>query len=117
MKNIKPISLIIGVFTALALFFGVGPGHVLLVAQNPHSAHQSKSQQQCQSACPPLVNEKHRSPQVEEDEAKPDPFITLAEDSARYATVLYSVLFAVLMLAYLRRRPPDIFALQVTFRF
>ena len=116
MKQIRKFSLITAIFTALALFFGIGPGHSLINAQAMHAIEKNATTQ-CQSVCPPVLNEKQRTPQVDEDDADPDPFPFLSLDPSQYVAVLYAVAISALTLSFLRRRPPDLVALYANYRF
>jgi len=78
---------------------------------------QKEATTQCQSTCPPFLSEKQKTPQVDEDGADPDPLPFQPLDIARYAMLLYSVLFSALALLFLRRRPPDLVALYANYRF
>lgn len=116
MKQIRIFSFIMVVFTALALFVGIGSGHSLINPQSMH-AMEKESATQCQSLCPPLLHEKQKTPQVDEDDADPDPFPFLALNPSQYVTILYAVAISALTLLYLRRRPPDLVVLYANYRF
>ena len=116
MKHIRKFSFITAIFTALTLFFGIGPGHSLINAQSTH-AMQKESVTQCQTICPPLLNEKQKTPQVDEDDADPDPFPFLSLDPSQYIAALYTIALGALMLSFLQRRPPDLVALYANYRF
>lgn len=107
MKHTRLISFITASITALVLFFGVGPMHSLFSSWTMHST-QREPTIQCQSICPNVLNEKQKTPQVDEDDADPDPLPFQALPIARYATLLYAVLMSALALQFLQRRPPDL---------
>lgn len=116
MKRIHIASFITAIFTALTLFFGIGAGHSLISAQSMHTVEKEVANQ-CQSICPPVLNEKQRTPQFAEDDADPDPFPFLTIDPNQYVSILYAVAISVLSLSFLRRRPPDLVALYAKYRF
>lgn len=70
----------------------------------------------CQTACPPLLNEKQKAPQFDEDDADPDPlpFTLLAPLLSQ--TTIYAVLFSALVLLFYQRIPPDKLALNSIYR-
>lgn len=116
MKQTRILSFVIAIFTALALFFGIGPGHSLIAAQSAHSMPVQETTTQCQSICPPVLNEKQKTPQVDEDDADPDPFPFLSLDPSQYVATLYTVALSALMLSFLQRRPPDLVLLYANYR-
>lgn len=109
------LSFIAPVFIALALLFGVGPGHSLLSAQPMH-ATEKETMAQCQSICPPILNEEQITARVEHDDAEPNPFPLQSLGSSQYTSILYAVVLSALTLSFLRRRPPDLAALYATYR-
>lgn len=117
MNQTRILVFISAIFTALTLFFGVGPGHSLIAAQSTHSMPVQEASTQCQSICPPVLNEKYKTPQVDEDDVYPDPFPFLSLVPNQYITALYIIALGVLMLSILQRRPPDLVALYTNYRF
>lgn len=116
MKHTRFIRYITATFTAMVLLFGIGAGHSLISAQSMHAVEKEVANQ-CQSICPPLLNEKKKTPQAEEDDADPYPFPFLATNPSQYIVALYAVLISALTLSFLRRRPPDLVTLHVNYRF
>ena len=101
----------IATFTGLALFIGVGSAHPWISA---HAAS-SKSASECQTMCPPLLSEKQKTPQFEEDEADPDPLPLQLKVPVSYLETLYAVLFTALVWRFLQQRPPDLLKLQAQY--
>lgn len=116
MKQTRIISFTMTIFTALALLFGIGPGHSLMSTQSVRAA-EKEATTQCQSICPPLLNEKKKTPQVDEDDTTPDPFPLLSLASSQHVAILYVVIISALALSFLSRRPPDLVALYANYRF
>lgn len=108
MRHIRKLNFFAAVFTALALFFGIGPGHSLINAQSMHSMS-NESLAQCQSVCPPTLTQKQKTPEMnEEDDDEPEPMPLQLVPTAKYVNILYAVLLSVLALQFLQRRPPDL---------
>lgn len=118
MNRMRIISFITAVLASLTILFGVGPGHSLLARQSaPHGMQTGETSAQCQSICPPVLNEKQANAQIDKDEAEPEPLPFLTIDLSRYMAILYAVIVSALALSYLRRRPPDLITLYVNYRF
>lgn len=101
------------VITALSLviFLGVGHATSMLSSQQMHHGQPSADMaNHCQSACPPLLKEENKTSPIREDDEEPDPLPFTAVNLAAFSSYLYIVLFAALVLAYLRQRPPDLLA-------
>lgn len=80
------------------------------MANGSSMSHDSMSN--CQTACPPMLNEKQKTPQFDEDDTDPDPLpFTLLAPVLSKATI-YAVLFSALALLFYQRRPPDKLALN-----
>lgn len=107
MRVRRLFNFFIATFTTLALFFGIGAGHSITANQLMHGMSEETTAQ-CQSICPPLINEKQRTPQVNEDDTDPSPFPFQPIDQDLYIGFIYSVLLSVLALFFLQRRPPDL---------
>lgn len=94
--------------TFLTLFWSVGSGHMM--ANGSSMPHNNLST--CQTACPPLLNEKPKTPQFDEDKADPNSLPFTPPPPVLSQTTTYLVLFGALTLLYLQRRPPDKLALN-----
>lgn len=116
MKQIRVYGLITSVFTALALLFGISAGHLLISSGSIH-ALEKEATAQCQPICPPLLNEKQKTPQANEDNADPDQFAFLSLASSQFVLTPYIIAISALILSFLRRRPPDLVALYANYRF
>ena len=99
--------------TGLTLFIVVGSSHPWISSHS--TGHKGASE--CQTMCPPLLSEKQKTPQFEDDEADPDPLPLQLTVPASYLETLYVVLFSVLVWQFLQRRPPDIVKLQSAYLF
>lgn len=108
-KNL--LHFVVATLTLLTLFWSVSSGHVMTNASS--MPHQEMSN--CQSVCPPLLNEKQKTPQVD-DAADPDPFSPAILSPMLSQTTIYAVLFSTLALLFLQRRPPDKLALNSIYR-
>lgn len=102
----------------LILFLGIGSGHLFLMQQaaSSHSGMQMNHKSECQSICSPLLNQKLQSPQAEEDDADPNPIYSQLNNSLIFTNLTYSLVLAVLLWSFLRRRPPDLTLLYGNFR-
>lgn len=109
MRQIRLRKLFIAFATGLILFLGIGTGHSLLMQQAmPHEGMKMSHNNPCQSVCAPFVSEKQQSPQVEEDDTDPNPVFAQLVNSRLLASSTYTLALAVLLWAFLKRRPPDL---------
>lgn len=109
MKRARPITILTSLLTAIALFFGTGPGHAVL--GNMSSAHvMEKEAVQCQSICPPALNQQQKTPEVDEDDKTPAPLPFSGQLLAPLFSGMVALLISTLALQYLLRRPPDLLA-------
>lgn len=94
--------------TGMILVLGVGAGHSLLMQQTmPHESTKMSHSNQCQSVCAPMVNGKQQ-PQVDEDDNDPYPSPAILQNQIILTNFSYSLALAVLLWAFLKRRPPDL---------
>lgn len=117
MKRIRLVGLGIALFASLTMVLGIGPGHTLLAQQSmSHGIQAGESSVQCQSICPPLLNERHMGIAVQEEDADPDPLPFWAAEIDQLALLSYLVLFGALAYLFLQRRPPDLVVLYANIR-
>ncbi len=102
-------KLLLALATGLVLVLGVGAGHSLLMQQTmPHDSMKMSHNNPCQSVCAPMVNGKQQQPQIEEEDNDPYPAFAILKNQLVLTNFAYSLAFAVLFWAYLKRRPPDL---------
>ena len=110
---------VIALLTGFTLFFGAGAGHALLNQATMSGMNHGVPSGSCQSACTPQTQPVAIRPTSEIDEQNNDPQPAepyyLAFVGVGWATVI--TIAAAYLLKYLRWRPPDIFKLNVAYRF
>lgn len=105
-------------FSFFALLLGVGAGHTLLTASSMSSMDKDMSGSLCQSSCNtqfnPVVPEQKVRKDEEDNTPQPE-----EPDFLRFMGVGWSLtlLASASLLRHLRWKPPDIFKLNVAYRF
>ena len=95
--------------TGLILVLGIGAGHSLLMQQaKSHEGMKMNHNNPCQSICTPMVNGKQQQPQIKEEDNDPYPAFAILQNQLLLTNFTYSLALAVLMWAFLKRRPPDL---------
>lgn len=111
LKNIAYLAV-----TLLLSIFIVSGGHVASSETTSHSNASNQSSAECQSSCP-IVPERRKSETDAERNQDPDPFPELPYYVGKNTYLYLGVtLYAVLLLEYLRRRPPDLVVLFGNFQ-
>ena len=111
--------LAVALLAGFTLFFGTGAGHALLNEATMSGMSHSMPSGSCQAACTPQAQPVLTRPVSEIDERDIDPQPAeqyyLAFIGVGWALVI--TIAAAYLLKYLRWRPPDIFKLNVAYRF
>ena len=112
------LSAIVGTVSLITLLFGVGPSHSLMAAASMSDMGQQMTQNQCQTSCTSQSNPvtPGQRVNVEEKNIEPQPAepYYLAFMGVGWSIV---IIVAGFLLWHLRWRPPDIFKLNVAYRF
>lgn len=121
MKRVSLPKLILALSSGLTLFFGVGVGHTLAAATTMQGMMSQKMPTgQCQSSCTPqssttLAIQKSDIELDKDKEPRPAEPYYLAFMGVGWTTVI--TLAAAYLFGYLRWRPPDLYKLNVAYRF
>ena len=111
--------LLTSLFLGSAVFFGTGAGHALLSAAAMSDMGGNMATGSCQAACTPQTQPVAVRPtsEIKEQNIDPQPAepYYLAFIGVGWALVI--TVAAAYLLKYLRWRPPDIFKLNVAYRF
>lgn len=119
MRPIRLHKLFIAFAVGLTVFLGIGTGHPLLMQQaRPHDAMKMSHNSPCQSVCTTVVSNKHKQPAplAEEDDGDPNPVFAQLVSSQLLANFTYVMALAMLLWAFLKRRPPDLILKYGKFR-
>lgn len=117
--NLRMRHFLTSLFLGFAMLFGTGAGHALLSAAAMQGMGGNMGTGSCQAACTPQTQPVAIRPTSEINKRNIDPQPAepyyLAFIGVGWATVI--AVAAACLLKYLRWRPPDIFKLNVAYRF
>jgi len=115
------LKLVVALSSSLTLFFGIGAGHTIAAVTSMHDTmNQKMTTNQCQSSCTPqsstvLASQKSEAEIDKDKDPQPAEPYYLAFRDIGWTTIL--AVAAAYLLRYLRWRPPDLFKLNVNYRF
>lgn len=118
MRQLRFRGIIAGLLAIVALLFGIGAGHTVFADGSRQDMSQKTTATLCQASCPPIATVP-RNQEFEEKNKDPEPqpaepfYLT----SIKASWIIVSLLSSSYLLKYLRRRPPDIFKLNVNYQF
>lgn len=116
MNRTGVVSLAVAILAGTGLFFGASFVHSPAGSASIHHSKQAAtSASQCRSVCALLPNEQKVS-EIQDDEADPYPSPFLPTQSGIHSSVFYLVALSALLLALLRRKPPDLQVEYATWR-
>ena len=117
--NLRLRRLLTSLFLGFAVFFGTGAGHALLSLATMSDMGGNMATGSCQSACTPQTQPVAVRPTSEIDKQNIDPQPVepyyLAFIGVGWTTVI--TVAAVFLFKYLGWRPPDLYKLNVVYRF
>lgn len=102
-------KLFIAFAAGLTLFLGIGSGHSLLMQQaTPHEGTKMSHNNPCQPVCAPMVSGKQQPTQIEKDDTDPNPVFAKLVNPQLLSNFTYTLALAVLLWAFLKRKPTDL---------
>lgn len=113
MRQTDITKILFSILLGLSLLGGLGPSHNLFGEKSvPPSIRAHDAVAQCQTACPPSINERKMTLRPQQKDIDPDPFPSPSLMSYQQASSsFYALALVTLALLLLQRRPPDLLTL------